>query len=582
MTTIDSVQTDIRSHRVPISAAAAFFWLSAVFILFWALGTRELWTAENRWAEITRNMLLSGDYFHPKINGEPYFDKPLIGYWTIALASKVTGKLDEWAIRLPSAVAGLVALWMTIFLGKRLWSAEAGRIAGWLLLGCYGFVFWARTGQADMENLAFTMAAVAWYWARRERPGFVTSFFFYVICFIGAQTKGLGAIAVPCLAVLPDLLRDRRWKHFLTLSHAAALALGLLVYFAPFMVERMTRGSYGQSGLHLVFRENVQRFFDPFDHTEPFYIYIYHLPILFLPWAPLLVIALIAAIARGRDLLSVDYPTRWVMEASLLIFLFFTASGSRRAYYILPLVPFCALLCARFLISTNLAKPRRTAIDLQTIIALVSAVGGVVVAVAVALPLVRSRLPIPLTPGFIAGLLACSLLALVPFVLRRRHTALLEQVAGVKEELAVPLVSAAILMCGYLCFQHVNLDSLRTTKTFVRSIRVLEADPKDVAFYQVTPTAVATVVYYLGDPEPHPVLQTPQEVVQFLSVRPGVHSLLITRGAYQALAADFPPGFTAEEVAAEATQTWDGANAKSKKWLMIQSRRSTWSPAPTH
>src|SRR5689334_12485931 len=130
MTTVESVQTDERSRRVSITAAAVFFWLSAIFMLFWALGVRELWTAENRWAEITRNMLLSGDYFHPKINGEPYFDKPLIGYWTIALASKVTGRLDELSIRLPSAMAGLVTLWMTIFLGKRLWSAEAGRIAG--------------------------------------------------------------------------------------------------------------------------------------------------------------------------------------------------------------------------------------------------------------------------------------------------------------------------------------------------------------------------------------------------------------------------------------------------------------------
>ena len=572
MTTVESVHSDIRSRRVPITAAAVFFWFSAIFMLFWALGTRELWTAENRWAEITRNMLLSGDYFHPKINGEPYFDKPLIGYWTIALASKLTGRLDEFAIRLPSAVAGLVTLWMTILLGKRLWSAEAGRIAGWLLLGCYGFVFWARTGQADMENVAFTMAAIAWYWARRDRPGFTTSLVFYVICFVGAQMKGLGAIAVPCLAVFPDLLRDRRWKHFLTLSHAAALALALLVYFAPFMMEKMTRGTYGESGLDLVFRENVERFFEPFDHKEPFYIYFYHLPILFLPWAPLLLIALVAAMSRGRELLSADYPTRWAMEASLIIFLFFTVSGSRRGYYILPLVPFCSLLCARFLISTSLAKPRRLAIDLQATIALVSAVGGVVVAAA--LPLVRRRLPIPLTPAFFAGLMALSLLALVPWALRNRRAALLEQLAGVKEGLAVPLVSAAVLMCGYLCFQHTDLDSLRTTRTFVRSIRSSEPDPKNLAFYQVTPTAIASVVYYLNDREPHPVLQTPQEVVQFLNVRPGSNSLLITRGAYPILAADFPPGFVAEEVAAEAMPHWEGANAMSKKWLMIRSKPS--------
>ena len=63
-------------------------------------------------------------------------------------------------------------------------------------------------------------------------------------------------------------------------------------------------------------------------------------------------------------MLKVDYPTRWVMEASLLIFIFFTTSGSRRDYYILPLLPFCSLLCARFLSSVTAAKPRRVALDL--------------------------------------------------------------------------------------------------------------------------------------------------------------------------------------------------------------------------
>ncbi len=566
--TSDSIHCDTRSHRVRISAGALFFWTSAIVLLFWALGARELWKSESRWAEITRNMVQTGDYFHPTINGETYFKKPLFGYWAIALASTVTGSVDELAIRLPSAAAGLVALWMTIFLGRRLWSAEAGRIAGWLLLTGYGFLFWARTGQADMENLAFTIMAIAWYWARRDRAGFCTSFVFYVICFVGAQMKGLGAIAVPCLAVLPDLLRDRRWKHFLTLRHAVALTLGLLVYFLPFIIESLNRSTYGSIGLEQVFEQNVQRFFAPFDHQGAFYIYFYELPVLFLPWAPLLLIALFTALARGRELLKTDYPTRWTMEASLLVLMFFMASGSRRDYYILPLLPFCALLCARFLVSVTAAKPRRVAIDLQTKIVLVLAVGGVIAAAT--LPFVKGRLPIPFPTEFFAGLAAFSLLAIVPWVLHRHRAALLEQLSGIKGDVAVPLLGAATLMCGYLCFQHVNLDSLRTTRTFVRSVRSLVIDRENLAFYQVSPTAVASVVYYLDDRDPHPVLKSPQEVQRFLNNDPDVNLLMITRRAYDTLAADFTPGFTAEEVAAEATQPWESASRKSKKWVMIR------------
>ncbi len=205
-----------------------------------------------------------------------------------------------------------MALWATIYLGRRFWSNEAGRITGWLLLSCYGFLFWARTGQADMANLGFTMAAVAWYWRRREKIDFRTFFVFYVICFIGAQMKGLGAIAVPCIAIGPDVLRNGRWKRLLTFAHFSALVLASIAYFAPFIIESATRGSYGESGLTSVFRENVQRFVDPFDHKEPIYIYLYHLPLLFLPWTPILIIALVTAIARQQDIRQLDYPTRCI------------------------------------------------------------------------------------------------------------------------------------------------------------------------------------------------------------------------------------------------------------------------------
>jgi hypothetical protein len=567
--TVDQTLQPVQRSRGAVCGASLFFWIIAAFLLFWAVGVRELWTAENRWAEITRNMVQSGDYFHPRINGEPYFDKPLGGYWTIAVASKLTGGVNEWAIRLPSALAGLVALGATISLGRRLWSADAGHIAGWILLSSYGFLFWARTGQADMENLAFTMLAIAWYWKRRDQPGFITSVVFYAICFVGAQMKGLGAVAVPCLAVLPDLLRDKRWKHFLTLSHLAALLLGALIYFTPFIIESRTRGAYGESGLNLVFRENVQRFFDPFDHKEPFYVYLYYLPILFLPWAPLLITALITAVKFRREFRAVDYPTRWLLEAFALVFLFFTASGSRRGYYIIPLLPFCALLCARFVLSPGLEKERRTAIDLQKIIALVLSIGGLIACAT--WPFVKGRIPIPISGSFVLSLAGISLIGLIPLGLRTFRPRLLESLAGISANLAVPLVATALLVGGYLCVSHVSLDSLRTTRRFATELRSRLPQPEQLAFYQSPPTALATIVFYLNDSELHAVLQNPADVVRFLNDRPGLNRVCITRESYQSLSSSFPPNFFPEVFAAEQSPAWETRGAKAKKWIVIQS-----------
>jgi 4-amino-4-deoxy-L-arabinose transferase-like glycosyltransferase len=105
---------------------------AAFFLLFWAIGHHSLWGAEGRWAEITREMFMSGDFFHPTIGGRPYFDKPLLTYWVIAAFSAITGRLDELILRLPSALAGLLTLVCTVYLGRRLWSRQTG----WLAVFC--------------------------------------------------------------------------------------------------------------------------------------------------------------------------------------------------------------------------------------------------------------------------------------------------------------------------------------------------------------------------------------------------------------------------------------------------------------
>jgi len=163
---------------------AIIFWSVSAFVLLLYIGARGLWGAENRWAEVVREMRLTGDYLHPCINGEPYFDKPLLSYWFIVLVAAITDRLDEWVVRLPSAIAGLLGLWATMNLGRRLWSPQRAITAGWILLSTYGFIFWSRTGEADMENMTAIILAVAWYWARREKPVFLSYFVFYAICFI--------------------------------------------------------------------------------------------------------------------------------------------------------------------------------------------------------------------------------------------------------------------------------------------------------------------------------------------------------------------------------------------------------------
>lgn len=309
----------------------------AFVLLFWAIGHHSIWGAEGRWAEITREMFTSGDFFHPTIGGKPYFDKPLLTYWIIAAFSVLTGRLDEFVLR--SALAAIITLACTVYLGHRLWSRKTGWLAGGLLLTSYGLLLYCHLATAESENLAAIILAVTWYWTCRDRPGFLTFLVFYLILFVGSQMKGLTAFVVPFLVILPDLLRQRRWGWLLWPSHWLAFGIGAAVYFAPFVFAALSRpGSYQESGLILVFRENIERYIHPFAHKGPIYLYLGVVPLLALPWFPVFSGAIITSAKNWKKL---NEKTCWLIQAISIIFVFFTFSGSRRNFYILSILLCC-------------------------------------------------------------------------------------------------------------------------------------------------------------------------------------------------------------------------------------------------
>lgn len=505
-------------------AAAVTFWATAFVLLFWGLGQKALWGSEDRWAEIVRAMLLTGDFFHPRINGLEYFDKPLLGYWLIALVSAVTGKLHELTVRLPSAMAGLIVLWATVWLGRQLWSAQVGRTAGWLLATSYALIFWARIGEADMENLAAIITAVAWYRNRRHKPAFLTYLVFYLICFIGAHTKGLTAVIIPALVILPDLLRQNRWKSHLNFSHALALLIGGIFYFIPFVIASTMQSGYHSSGLFLVFRENILRYFQPFDHQEPFYVYFLYVPSLLLPWTPLF----LGALVGGRKLIKTgNENTRWLMETIMIIFVFFTLSGSRRNYYILPIIPFCVLYISVFLHGEGNDKVKRISLNLQgTLLVIIALVELLTPAL---WPMVQDQIGFVPPRSIYLFTPVIGLLALSAWLFKLRKTNPLPTLSGLPQNTAIPVTMAVILMGGFFCWQHIVLDVYRTGKPFALELKseIIKAGikPKDIAFYG---KQTKDVVFYLDLSEPVRMLNNTAEARHFLD-SPGDTKLIIAR-----------------------------------------------------
>ena len=332
--------TQTRTERGPLLLLLA----ATALLLLLGLGSRELWGPETRWANIALQMLQSGDYFDPYLKGSPYYDKPLLSYWLITATSWFTGGLGHWSLRLSSVISAWFSVWLVYLIGEQLFRKGTGLIAGWMLATTFYFVFWARVATADILTVCGVLAAVWWYWRGPDDTRFWRYVVFFGLLSLTSLFKGLIGFVLPGLVLLPHLLSEHRWKRHLNLRLFAALLIAGAFYMTPFVLSHFYGApNYEQSGLGLVLRENVVRFFQPFDQFGPIYTYLIYLPVYTLPWAPCWLIALWVA---ARNWKHIEPDTRWLIQGLALLMLFFTASGSRRSYYVLPLVPFAQLLGA--------------------------------------------------------------------------------------------------------------------------------------------------------------------------------------------------------------------------------------------
>ncbi len=547
----------------------ALFWGVASVLLFGGLGEVGLMRSESRWAEIVREMLASGNWLDPTLNGQTYFDKPLLSYWLAAGLARLTGVLDEWTLRLPSAASAMVVLWATLDLGRRLWNRRVALTAAWLLLLSYGLLGWGRLGEADMENLAFITAALGWYWRRRDATTFGAYLPFYALLFVGAHAKGLVAVAVPLLMVLPDLLAEGRWRRHLNGRHLAALGAGSSLYALPYLLVAVGAGGHLEEALHLVVRENLQRFFRPFDHVEPFYAYLVHWPTLALPWAPLLLVALVGLARRWR---SLPPAGRWLLWATLLVFLFFSASGSRRLYYILPILPGSMLLMAIWLHSPG-EKPwtLRLQTALLVLLALVEAVSGLL------WPWLESWRGIDL-PGALRWLgTTVGAIALAAWWGAWKGRGFLARVTGVPAGAAHWLAPALVLLGGYYLYQQPRLDLWRTARPFGEALRPLvQGLPPERIGLVGSGRPPLDVMFYARLPFPARRLSDEKRIEAFLA-RPGYPRLLIVEGERIPLPAPLalrPPTLR------EKCHPWEKEKHKLRAWRLEEPLEGGSTPSP--
>ena len=347
-----------RSRVIVLFVLLALAW-------FGTLGIRPLYKAdESRYGEISREMVASGDWVTPRLNGFRYFEKPPLQYWTTAALFEAFGQRD-WVARLWTALVGFAGILLVRYAGNRLWGAPAGAYAAAVLAGSPLYVLLGQVNTLDMSVSVFLAAALVAFLLGRMLG-------FWAACALAVLSKGLIGIVLPGAAIFFFLLLKRDWGLIRRMRPVAGPLLFLAIAAPWFVAVSAANPEF----LHFFFiQEHFQRFTTEMHHrVEPVWFFV---PILLAGLGPWLLPFL-------RSLKPRDDATLFLVAWSAVVLVFFSASSSKLPPYILPVFPAAALLVGRLL-----AKewPRRLMLVQATLLFVASGCA------AIALPLLARHYP---------------------------------------------------------------------------------------------------------------------------------------------------------------------------------------------
>jgi 4-amino-4-deoxy-L-arabinose transferase-like glycosyltransferase len=312
-------------------------------------------------AQVSRAMLVTGDWVTPRLDGVIYLEKPPLYYWPIAISYKVFG-VHDWAARIPFALCSMAVAWLTVAMGIWAFGKRAGFYAGLCMATCIGLFLFTRVLIPDVA-LVLTVTLAMWALLRalddaEPRPRLWAAIF--------AASLGTGLLIKSLIGVLfplaggviylfftRQLFSARTWKRL----HLFSGVLIVLLIAAPWHILAALRNPpYFYFGLHsgpgqyhgflwfFFINEQLLRFLNlryPRDYnTVPrVYFWLFHLLWLF-PWS-----VYFPAIGK-LSFKPLDRAGKMRLLALCwtgFLLIFFTFSTTQE-YYSMPCYPALALL----------------------------------------------------------------------------------------------------------------------------------------------------------------------------------------------------------------------------------------------
>lgn len=329
----------------------------AVYIL--PLGIRPmLLPDETRYAEIPREIIATGDWVTPRLNGLRYFEKPVMGYWLNALSIKAFGE-NSFAVRFPSALsAGLTALLLFFFVRRFTSdSLQSGLTAliylTFLEVYCIG-VFNVIDGIVSF----FTSASMMMFylaWSERNSTWRYRLFLILsgMFCGLACHTKGFLGVILPVIVITPFLFWEKEGKRLLTLPWIPLITAFFVVFPWGYLIHFKEPAFWD----FFIWNEHIRRFMaHDAQHKKSFFYFFIILPLGAFPWTALFPSVLSGLKKKGLNDTFIRFCLCWLAFP----FLFFSVSSGKLATYILPCLAPLAVLIAMGLFAYSASESRKS------------------------------------------------------------------------------------------------------------------------------------------------------------------------------------------------------------------------------
>lgn len=350
---VNSLLKNINSRR---SWIIDLVLLGGILTLFYAfyLGSYPLFTPdEGRYSEVAREMVATGDYITPRVNGVAFLDKPILYYWLQAIAINLFG-LNEWALRFFPALFGVLGCLMSYICGRKLFNRRTGIMSA-LILGATPLYFAsAHYANLDLEVAVLISCTLLSFITAVRNPGrpktgwLIATYVFAALAFL---TKGMIGFAFPIIIIGAWIVLTWHWDLLKKTHLGAGLMLAFVIVLPWYTLAQRDNPAFLR---YFFVTQQVTRFLSKaeFNSHAPMWFY---LPIVltgFFPWTLFVGQAFYRAIQKIRKQLRVHEVELFLIIWFLVIFVFFSIPRSKTIGYILPVFPPLAMLTANYLVSS--------------------------------------------------------------------------------------------------------------------------------------------------------------------------------------------------------------------------------------